>query len=197
MHVVDNRGCTDNPPVPLRREVRPDWNVVVMTGPGAVMKAVSALRPLVTLRPTPHSGVAVGYFAGPDLLAAATRLYEAEPERFEFVQRLVPIEHVVRYPRDDVTETLCSTLADCGPRVAGKKFYVRCRLRGFESRLESRAVERAIGSYLYELAALTGTPAKVSFDDPDVIVQIEVIGDTVGYAFFDSRAIRSPLVRPR
>lgn len=168
-----------------------------MTGPGGVMKAVSALRPLGTLRPTPHSGVAVGRFEGPDVLAAATRLHESEPHRFEFVQRLIPIEQVMRYPRDDVTETLCAALADSGPRVAGKKFYVRCRLRGLESRLESRAVERAIGSYLFELAALTGTPAKVSFDDPDIVVLIEVIGDTVGYVFLDSRAIHSPLVRPR
>ena len=181
----------------MRREVRPDWNVVVMTGPGGVMKAISALRPLGTLRATPHSGVAVGHFDGPDILETATRLHEAEPQRFEFVQRLVPMERVMRYPRDDVTETLCAALADCGPRVAGKKFYVRCRLRGLESRLESRAVERAIGSYLFELAALAGEPAKVSFDDPDVVVLIEVIGDTVGYAFLDDRAIHSPLVRPR
>jgi tRNA(Ser,Leu) C12 N-acetylase TAN1 len=103
----------------------------------------------------------------------------------------------MRYPGDDVTETLCAALADGGARVAGKRFYVRCRLRGLESRLESRAVERAIGAYLVELAALTGTPAKVSFDDPDVVVLIEVIGDTVGYAFLGSRAIQSPLVRPR
>ena len=168
-----------------------------MTGPGGVMKAISALRPLGTLRATPHSGVAVGQFHGPDILAAATRLHEAEPERFEFVQRLVPVERVMRYPRDDVTETLCTALADCGPRIAGKKFYVRCRLRGLESRLESRAVERAIGSYLYELAQLSGHPAKVAFDEPDVVVLIEVIGDTVGYAFLDARAIQSPLVRPR
>ena len=103
----------------MRREVRPDWNVVVMTGPGGVMKAISALRPLGTLRATPHSGVAVGHFDGPDILATATRLHEAEPQRFEFVQRLVPMERVMRYPRDDVTETLCAALADCGPRVAG------------------------------------------------------------------------------
>ena len=168
-----------------------------MTGPGGVMKAISALRPLVALRSTPHSGVAIGHCDAPDILAAATRLHEAEPARFEFVQRLVPIERVLCYPRDDVTETLCGALAEFGPRVAGKKFYVRCRLRGLESRLESRAVERAIGSYLHELAALTGSPTKVSFDDPDVVVLIEVIGDTVGYAFLDDRAIHSPLVRPR
>lgn len=181
----------------MRREVRPDWNVVVMTGPGGVMKAISGLSPLGILRPTPHGGVAVGHFEADDVLAAATRLHEEEPERFEFVQRLVPIEKVVRYPRDDVTETLCAALADSGTRISGKKFYVRCRLRGLEARLEARAVERAIGSYLCELAALTGEPAKVSFDEPDLVVQIEVVGDTVGYSFLDSRAIHSALVRPR
>ena len=123
--------------------------------------------------------------------------HAAEPETFRHVQRAVPVERVIEFARDDVTETLCAALADAGDRVAGKRFHVRCRLRGLESRLEARAVERAIGAFLVELAAAIGRPAKVAFEDLDVIVGIEVIGNTVGYAFHDRRAIVSPLVRPR
>jgi tRNA(Ser,Leu) C12 N-acetylase TAN1 len=177
--------------------VSPNWNAVVMTGPGMVMKAVKSLGPLGEFRASPHGGVAIGVVAASDVLAAATALYRAEPQRFEPVQRLVPIESVTVFERADVTETLCHALEASGPRIAARRFYVRCRLRGMDQHLEARAVERAIGSYLWELAEIEGAPAKVSFDDPDVVIAIEVIGNTVGYSFLGRCAIRSPLVRPR
>lgn len=177
--------------------MRPDWNAVVMTGPGVVLKAAVALRPLGEFRPSPHGGVLVGRVVADDALAAASRLYEAEPERFEHVQRFVPAERVLRFERDDVTEALCRELEGSGGRVAGRRFYVRCRLRGLDQRLEARAVERAIGSFLWEMAEREGDPPQVSFDAPDVVVAIEVVGNTVGYAFLGPAAIRSRLVRPR
>lgn len=167
-----------------------------MTGPGVVMKAIAGLRPLGSFRPSPHGGVAVGRVAG-DVLSAASELMATDPGRFEHVQRLVPVERVVRFEREEVTETLCHALADDGSRVAGKRFYVRCRLRGLGEKLESRAVERAIGSYLWELASRVGTAPSVSFDHPDLVVAIEVVGNTVGYAFHGPAAIHSRLVRPR
>ena len=183
------------------REVRPDWNVVVMTGTGLVMKALNDLRALAAfsdLRPSPHGGVAIGAVrGGEEPIDVLNREHAARPDAFRHVQRIVPVEKVVEFRRDDVTETLCEALAGEGSRVAGKRFYVRCRLRGMESRLEARAVERAIGAYLFELAAQSGRPARVSFDDAEIVVGLEVIGTTVGYAFHDRRAIESALVRPR
>jgi tRNA(Ser,Leu) C12 N-acetylase TAN1 len=183
------------------REVKPDWNVVVMTGTGLVMKAINDLRArfaFAELRASPHGGVAIGKLRSDgDLIDLLNREHADHPEAFRHVQRMVPVERVLPFVREDVTETLCEALADQAYRVAGKRFYVRCRLRGLESRLEARAVERAIGSYLVELALLAGPPPKVAFDDAEIVVGLEVIGTTVGYAFHDHRAIGSALVRPR
>ena len=182
------------------RDTKPDWNVVVLTGTGLVMKAIAALSRLpgfTNLRPSPHGGVAIGNLAadtGGDAIDALARAHVGNPDAFRHVQRIVPIERVVSFERDDVTEALCEAMAGEGRRISGKRFYVRCRLRGMEARLEARAVERAIGAYLLDLA---GGAAKVAFDDPDVVVALEVVGRTVGYAVHDRRAIDSPLVRPR
>lgn len=183
------------------REVKPNWNVVVLTGTGLVMKAINDLRARLDfseLRASPHGGIAIGVLrADGDAIDTLNREHAEHPETFRHVQRIVPVERVIAFVRDDVTETLCEALAGEGERVAGKRFYVRCRLRGFENRLEARSVERAIGSYLYDLAVAVGRPAKVSFGDAEVVVGLEVVGTTVGYAFHDQRAIGSPLVRPR
>ncbi len=172
-----------------------------MTGTGLVMKALRDLRelaPFTALRASPHGGVAIGVLVGAgDLIDTLDREHAQHPDAFRHVQRIVPVERVLTFARDDVTETLCEALGGVGARVAGKRFYVRCRLRGMESRLEARAVERAIGAYLFELAAATGRPAKVSFDDAEIVVGLEVIGNTVGYALHDARGIKSALVRPR
>jgi tRNA(Ser,Leu) C12 N-acetylase TAN1 len=101
------------------------------------------------------------------------------------------------FERDDVTEHLCCALADAGPRVAGKTFHVRTRLRGLTGRVDDQAVDRALGGYLLDLADAAGAAARVSFQDPELVVVVEVIGRRAGYAFLD-RAIRAvPLVRPR
>ena len=190
------------------RDTKPDWNVVVLTGTGLVMKAIAALSRLpgfTNLRPSPHGGVAIGNLAaeeGGDAVDALGRAHARDPDAFRHVQRIVPIERVVSYQRDDVTEALCEAMAGEGRRISGKRFYVRCRLRGLEERLEARAVERAIGAYLLDLAkaadtAGEGRHTKVAFDDPEIVVALEVIGRTVGYALHDRRAIDSPLIRPR
>jgi len=174
----------------------------VLTGTGLVMKAINALGRLpcfADLRPSPHGGVAIGTLRSDgDGIDTLNREHAEHPEAFRHVQRVVPIERVVPFVRDDVTEALCETLADQGARIAGKRFYVRCRLRGLENRLEARAVERAIGAYLLDLAKpLAGDSTRVSFEDPEIVVALEVIGGTVGYALHDHRAITSALVRPR
>ena len=96
-----------------------------------------------------------------------------------------------------MTEELCCALENAGPRVAGKSFHVRARLRGLTGRVDKSAVERALGGYLLDVAEASGAPARVTFSDPDTIVVVEVIGKRAGYAFLgrDVRAV--PLVRPR
>jgi tRNA(Ser,Leu) C12 N-acetylase TAN1 len=170
------------------------WNLVVFAREGSTGAVQRRLSRIVRARPTPYRGVLVAE-ARPDPLAWLSEAWREDPELFDDVARIIPIDRASRFERDDVTETLCEKLA-AGEPLAGS-FYVRARLRGLDGRLEARAVERAVGGFLLDRAEAMGLLASVRFDDPDLVVSIEVLGCQVGYGILD-RTVRSlPFVRPR
>jgi tRNA(Ser,Leu) C12 N-acetylase TAN1 len=160
------------------------------------LRAIRNLTAFAAFRSTPYRRVLIGWIAGDPAHELATA-WAARPETFARVVRMTPLEQVVDFAGDDVTETLCCALAGAGERVAGRTFHVRARLRGLTGRVDKQAVDRALGAFLLDLADAAGAAARVSFQDPDVVLAVEVIGKRAGFAFLD-RAVRTvPLVRPR
>ena len=192
-----------------RRDYDPgDCDVVVVLKDVPVSRAVGALRPVGRFRSTPYPGVLIGRFAGEhdgggepgadrDTQAALIRAAETWPRAFTDVERATPLDVVVPFERDDVTEALCEALSDRAAPVLGRSFHVRAKLRGLKGRVESHAVERALGGYLAEIAEHAGRPAGVTFDDPDVILMIQVLGCRVGFSFLERRVRELAFVRPR
>ncbi len=182
-------------------------------------RAASLLSAVGDFRRTPYPGVLVGNFrtslpAAPGDHAAEPaadprhpfhgqsqnallRAVHAEPGVFANVEKAVPIDVLLPFERDDVTETLCDALAGLSGLVAGRSFHVRARLRGMKGRVEGNAVERALGAYLYDRASADGDPPTVSFEDPDIIVVVQVLGCRVGYSFLEREVRSLEIVRPR
>lgn len=167
-----------------------------MCVPGESARAIRNLRALGAFRPTPYRGVLVGVVEG-ETAGAIRDAWRADASIFEQVVRVIPLERVVPFEREDVTEQLCHELEDAGERVAGCSFHVRARLRGLSGKLESHAVERALGGFLLDVADRRGNPARVTFKDPDLVLAVEVIGRRVGYGFLDRDVRAVPLVRAR
>jgi tRNA(Ser,Leu) C12 N-acetylase TAN1 len=172
------------------------FNAVAISEPRATSRALRNLATFGSFRATPYRRVIIGWVDG-DAVAALTAAWSEQRGSFVHIVRMTPLERVVAFSRDDVTEELCCALECAGPRIAGKTFHVRTRLRGLTGRVDKHAVDRALGGYLLDLAAAAGEPARVSFSDPDLILAIEVIGRRVGYGFLDRVARAVPLVRPR
>jgi tRNA(Ser,Leu) C12 N-acetylase TAN1 len=172
------------------------FNAVAIAQPRASARALASLEPFGVFRATPYRRVLLGQVAG-DAPSALVSAYASRPECFTHLFRLHPLEDVVAFQGDDVTEALCEALENAGPRVAGATFHVRARVRGLKGRVETQAVERALGAYLLDLARAAGTEARVRFSDPDLVLAIEVIGRRAGYGFLDRTVRAVPLVRPR
>lgn len=176
-----------------------DWNVLAICARGETGKALALLGQVGRFRTAGYPQVLIGQVPRPagkvDLLAGLGDLAGGGEACEGILDRLVPVEDAVSFPRDDVTETLCECLEPLASRLCGKTFYVRAHLRGMKGRIEHPAVERALGDFLSEFAARAGDPPKVQFKDPDVVVIVEVVGRRVGYAFL-TREDRDPaLVR--
>jgi len=172
------------------------FNVVAICVPGEASQAIHGLRRLGVFRSTPYRAVLIGAVDG-DAAHAIREAWAEDPSTFTRVVRLIPLERVTPFVREDVTERLCCELAGAGARVAGRSFHVRVRLRGLTGKLESHAVERALGAFLLDLADERECAARVTFKDPDLVLAVEVIGKRVGYGFLDRDVRAVPLVRVR
>ncbi len=176
-----------------------DWNVLAIATRGETGKALALLGEVGRFRTGGYPQVLVGSVARPDgdLLAGIGGLAGGDERTAGVLDRLVPVEQAVSFPRDDVTETLCDMLEPLAPRLCGRTFYVRTHLRGMKGRLEHPAVERALGDFLSEVAMRAGAQPKVTFGDPDFVVVVEVVGRRAGYAFLGREERARPLIKVR
>lgn len=173
------------------------WNLIAVAEPGTTGAALSALGGVGRFRSTPYPGVLVGDVGPGDAVSWLHGVHVRRPQAFSDVLRVVPLESTIPFDRDDVTEALCCALEAEYPRLAGRSFHVRARLRGLKGRVETQALERAVGAFLYGRCERLDRPARVRFEDPDLVVAVQVLGRQVGYALLDRAIRRLSLVRPR
>jgi tRNA(Ser,Leu) C12 N-acetylase TAN1 len=82
------------------------------------------------------------------------------------------------------------------PKLAGKSFHVRVHRRGFRRQLSARNEEQQLGAVLFEALEAAGSPATVTFGDPDAIVVIETVGERAGVSLFSREDMqRCPFLR--
>jgi tRNA(Ser,Leu) C12 N-acetylase TAN1 len=190
-------ACHD-PAMPAARDDE-EWNVLAIATRGETGRALALLGEVGRFRTGGYPQVLVGKVARPngDLLAGISELSAGGERTTGVIDRLVPVEAAVSFPRDDVAETLCESLEPLASRLCGSTFYVRTHLRGMKGRVEHPAVERALGDFLSELAGRAGAPPKVTFGDPDFVVVAEVVGRRVGYAFLGREERSKALIKVR
>ena len=176
-----------------------EWNVLAIATRGETGKALALLGEVGRFRTAGYPQVLVGTVAraNGDLLAGIGDIAAGGERTTGVIDRIVPVERALSFPRDDVAETLCENLEPLAPRLCGKTFYVRTHLRGMKGRVEHPAVERALGDFLSEFAMRAGAAPKVTFGDPDFVVIAEVVGRRVGYAFLGREERSKALVKVR
>jgi tRNA(Ser,Leu) C12 N-acetylase TAN1 len=76
------------------------------------------------------------------------------------------------------------------PELAGKGFHVRINRHGFKGHLSSHEEERLLGAVLQEALAKAGTPGDVTFEDPDVILVVETLGNRAGLSLWSREDLR-------
>jgi tRNA(Ser,Leu) C12 N-acetylase TAN1 len=82
------------------------------------------------------------------------------------------------------------------PELAGKSFHVRMHRRGFKGRISSQHEERFLDEILLTSLDKHGAPGRISFDDPDVIIDLETIGQRAGLSMWTrAQRLRYPLLK--
>lgn len=117
-----------------------------------------------------------------EALAAAL---EAKPELREQLGHVMPATATFVFQTPEEFEARAKeALERSVPALAGKRFHVRMRRRGFKGRLSSPEEERFLDRFLLERAERAGRSGTIAFDDPDAILAVETVGPRAGLSLW-------------
>jgi tRNA(Ser,Leu) C12 N-acetylase TAN1 len=130
---------------------------------------------------TTFHGVILGRVADvDDFLETIRHKREEQLIAFQDLGRIVPLETVFTFELDDFLPRLCQAIRPWLGKLADCRFHVRLERRGLKGEIVSPDVEQALDTYVLEELADLGHSARIDFDDPDMVVAIETIGDRCG-----------------
>ena len=164
----------------------PGWNVVVSVHRDGYRDAVRLLGRFGRIEATEYYNVLV--MTVPDTTAFIDQLAAVVAETpgvMNDISRVVPSEEGFDFQDAQEFESMVRGVAlSWLPELARKTFHVRMHRRGFKGRLSSPEEERFLDGVLLAALERTGTPGRISFEDPDAIIAIETIGRRAGMSFW-------------
>ncbi|MFO7564607.1 MAG: THUMP domain-containing protein [Enhygromyxa sp.] len=174
----------------------PSWNVVVtLRGGFARMRSLLGRWGWVD-RTGLYNVLAV---EADDPRAFLDELHEAvraDPELLELIGHVAPASETFCFTSAEDFATQARAVAErWAERLAGRSFHVRMHRRGFKGQISGLQVEQVLDKALLEAAQARGTPARISFEDPDVVISIETIRGWAGMGLWTREDLeRYPLL---
>ena len=175
-----------------------DWNVVINLNQRGYRRAFSLLRKFGPVGKTDFFNVLVMEAEDiPGLLENLQKIQSEDPAALSFLSRLIPLTRTFSFRSpEDFEEKSREVVLAWAPELAGKGFHVRMHRRGFKGRLSSLDEEHFLDHVLLEALEKTGTPGRITFDDPDAIVAVETIGQRAGLSLWTREELRRyPFIR--
>lgn len=163
-----------------------NWNLMATTAEGKYTQALGFLARFGIVKPTSYYNVVMMEVREvPELMEFLAREWESQGGRLLLLQRVVPMSHTFNF-RDHQAFGMRAAEIVSGwtDRLAGKTFHVRMHRRGFKDQLHSEKEERFLNTAIVEATERSGNPAVVSFDDPDVVIAVETIGNQAGMSLW-------------
>ncbi len=106
--------------------------------------------------------------------------FTAHPGAAGAFARAFPAQHTFHFDSLADLEAITATFVDeWADDLAGASFHVRCRRRGRSTDLDPIEAEDFLGDAVMRMLAARGTPGRIDFRDPDVVIDIETL-DTEG-----------------
>jgi tRNA(Ser,Leu) C12 N-acetylase TAN1 len=127
-----------------------------------------------------------------EFLEGFSDLVAQQPDILNAVSRAVPAAATFQFhsSREFEVKAREVALAWVG-RLGGRSFHVRFHRRGLKERIASRDEEVFLDRALLEALEKAGTPGSITFEDPDVILDVETVGTWAGMSVWT----REDLVR--
>ena len=162
------------------------WNVVITVHEGYYRPALGYLEGLGTVHKTDYFNVLVLEAAdGRKAMESLKVMMDEDPEVRSAIARFVPAAQTFYYTsREEFDKKAREAVLALAGKLAGKKFHVRMKRRGFKKRISSLEEENLLDTLLLETLEKKGNPGTITFDDPDAVLIIETVGQRAGVSLF-------------
>ena len=163
-----------------------EWNVVISVHQEHYRRAGQVLSVFGELAPTDFYNVLVMRVEDREaFLARFAEMLAGAPGFREVVSRVMPASDLFQFQTPEAFEAKAKAVVlSWLPLLAGKSFHVRMHRRGFKGQMSSQAEERFLDDILLRALEDAGTPGRIDFDDPDIVIDVETVGQRAGLSLW-------------
>jgi len=157
------------------------WNVLVTAQEGSARDLKRFVKDYGVFRWSDFRNVLLGWVPEPcSFCRTLAEELEKKPFVHNWLGKVVPISVTLPVSVDTFVQDVETRLASLLEQLAGKSFHVRVERRGHKGQLHTHQLEQQLGDHLWGLLERHGHPPTVSFKDPDVVIIVEIAGETAG-----------------
>jgi tRNA(Ser,Leu) C12 N-acetylase TAN1 len=176
-----------------------DWNLVITIFQDGFRRALRALHVFGPIERTHYYNVLAMKVDNPVKALEAIELQtEENTALYDAISRVSPATHNFDFQsEEEFLEKAVGLLAEWSPELSGRSFHVRLHRRGLKHALGTQETEHLLNAAVLDATTKLGTPAKLSFTDPDAIIAIDTIDSRAGLALWTHDDLsRHRLLRP-
>ena len=163
-----------------------DWNVVVTVAENRFIDGISLLRNYGHVEKTSFYNVLTLKVANIDaFLESFLQDMQTDRAYMHVFCRVIPCTcgfffQTIKVFEEKARQCIQSFL----PQLAHRSFHVRMHRRGFHSTIKSQDEAGLLGDYVDEQLRAQGAAGKVIFEDPDVILDVEIVAQQAGLSLW-------------
>jgi tRNA(Ser,Leu) C12 N-acetylase TAN1 len=163
-----------------------DWNVVITVRNDNFTRARQVLERFGAVKRTDFYNVLVMKVDDASAFPAQLADHVArKPDILQTIGRVMPASELFEFQNAETFETKAREAAlRWAPRLAGRSFHVRMHRRGFKEALPSQQEERMLDHVLLDALERAGRPGRIEFEDPDLILEVETVGQRAGMSLW-------------
>jgi tRNA(Ser,Leu) C12 N-acetylase TAN1 len=163
-----------------------DWNMIVTVREGGFKQAFKELEEFGPIERTGFFNVLVMRASNvPRMMETLRERILDGSDILSILARVVPANHTFGFQTPEEFEKSARDIVLAwAPEMAGKGFHVRMHRRGFKGRLSTPDEERFLDDSILDHLKESGSSARINFDDPDVVIAVETVGQQAGLSLW-------------
>jgi len=177
---------------------QPLWNVVAVARHGHFREALQLLARFGPVSQTRFHDVVTMRVAGPRrLLDELGEALARDEHARTVIARVLPLEYTFVFgSADEFERAVAAIVTELADELAGSTFHVRVHRRGGDFPLDAADEEAFVGEIVLQALEQAGAAARVGFENPDAVIDIETLEGEGGMSLWTADDLRDyPFLR--